>query len=98
MRWSLEAHAAHTTVNYCNIIEASWLVNGGHGASLRRHTTSQVPDPACALTHILVLDVAVATVSPLPAACNHHPIASAGSGGAWPQPAPLIFYLRCTTF
>jgi hypothetical protein len=24
--------------HYCNIIEASWLVNGGHGASLRHHT------------------------------------------------------------
>jgi hypothetical protein len=22
---------------YCNIIEAPWLVNGGHGASLRHH-------------------------------------------------------------
>jgi hypothetical protein len=27
---------AHT-----NIIEASWLVNGGHGASLRHHTRRQ---------------------------------------------------------
>ena len=33
----LETHAAHTTVNYCNVIEAPWLVNGGHGASLRHH-------------------------------------------------------------
>jgi hypothetical protein len=23
--------------HYCNIIEAPWLVNGGHGASLRHH-------------------------------------------------------------
>jgi hypothetical protein len=33
-----DAGAAHTTVKYCNIIEAPWLVNGGHGASLRHHT------------------------------------------------------------
>jgi hypothetical protein len=24
-------------VHYCNIIEAPWLVNGGHGASFRHH-------------------------------------------------------------
>eukprot|EP01047_Picozoa_sp_COSAG01_P045620 COSAG01_NODE_4218_length_5229_cov_16.645419_7_plen_207_part_00 len=24
--------------HYCNVIEAPWLVNGGHGASLRHHT------------------------------------------------------------
>jgi hypothetical protein len=25
-------------LDYCNIIEAPWLVSGGHGASLRHHT------------------------------------------------------------
>jgi hypothetical protein len=25
------------TPHYCNVIEAPWLVNGGHGASLNRH-------------------------------------------------------------
>jgi hypothetical protein len=30
--------AAGTFSTYCNIIEAPWLVNGGHGASLRHHT------------------------------------------------------------
>eukprot|EP01047_Picozoa_sp_COSAG01_P058769 COSAG01_NODE_6966_length_3413_cov_7.056427_4_plen_129_part_00 len=96
MRWSLETHAAHTTVNYCNAIEAAWLVNGGHGASLRHHTASQVPDPACALTHILMLDVAEGTVSAVPAACNRHPVASDGSCGH--QPAPPNSSLRCTAF
>ena len=27
--------------HYCNLIEAPWLVNGGHGASLRHHNVAE---------------------------------------------------------
>jgi tRNA U55 pseudouridine synthase TruB len=30
-------------LSYCSVIEAPWLVNGGHGASLRRHTSGAAP-------------------------------------------------------
>jgi hypothetical protein len=29
-----------TPPRYCNLIEALWLVNGGHGATLRHHISS----------------------------------------------------------
>jgi hypothetical protein len=39
--WSEEELWPHTPTQascpYCHIIEAPWLVNGGHGASLRHH-------------------------------------------------------------
>eukprot|EP01047_Picozoa_sp_COSAG01_P015519 COSAG01_NODE_778_length_13681_cov_15.265130_3_plen_97_part_00 len=34
---SLAACQISSQAHYCNIIEAPWLVNGGHGASLRHH-------------------------------------------------------------
>eukprot|EP01047_Picozoa_sp_COSAG01_P010710 COSAG01_NODE_458_length_16743_cov_124.609208_17_plen_119_part_00 len=34
--------------HYCNLIEAPWLVNGGHGASLRHHKqASQLRNRTC---------------------------------------------------
>jgi hypothetical protein len=32
---------------YCNIIEAPWLVNGGHGASLKPSPGRAIPSAAC---------------------------------------------------
>jgi hypothetical protein len=31
----------HEGTHYCNIIETPWLVNGGHGASLRHHRSHE---------------------------------------------------------
>ena len=33
-----DGHARANSAQLCNIIEAPWLVNGGHGASFRHHT------------------------------------------------------------
>jgi hypothetical protein len=42
-------------LSYCSVIEAPWLVNGGHGASFRRHTSGAAPRraarPAMRTTH-----------------------------------------------
>jgi hypothetical protein len=53
--------------HYCNIIEAPWLVNGGHGASLRHHILPLLSCPVClslsqaALGEELTIDVTSST-------------------------------------
>jgi hypothetical protein len=34
---AVRVHGVHHLVHYCNMIEAPWLVNGGHGASFRHY-------------------------------------------------------------